>query len=96
MADTTTTAKNAPGQDGYNFSATAITAQDYQTIKSERDEMVKKQEQANNEFMYQHYSRLLKQLDLSYDKATRANIKLENRTRREAAKVKREARKAKR
>jgi hypothetical protein len=90
MADATTT------QEKYVFSPNTITAADYQTIKAEREEMVKKQQQAGNEFMFQHYARLLRQMDLSYDKATRANIRLETRTRREEAKKKRDTFKRKR
>jgi len=90
MADTTTTT-----QEKYVFSPNAITAQDYQTIKAEREEMVKKQLQAGNEFMYQHYARLLRQMDISYDKVTRANIRLETRTGREEAKKKRDTLKPK-
>jgi uncharacterized phage-like protein YoqJ len=83
MADTTTT--NQP----YNFSRNSISAADYQTIKAEREEMVKKQMAASNEFMFQHYDRLLRALDVSYEKATNANIILERKARREEGKKKR-------
>jgi uncharacterized phage-like protein YoqJ len=79
------------GAEGFTFSPNTITAQDYQTVVTEREEAAKKQLAASNEFMYQHYARLLKALDISYERATKANITLEKKQRREEAKQKREA-----
>jgi hypothetical protein len=74
----------------YNFSATTITPEHYQTITAEREELVKKQLAAGTEFMYQHYARLLRMMDVSYERATKANVVLERKTRREQARQKRE------
>ena len=91
MADNTTATAEK-----YNFSPNTITPQDYQTITAEREELVKKQLAANNEFLYQHYARLLRMMDLSYAKATHAHVKLESQARREQAKKKHERMKASR
>lgn len=52
---------------------------------------MKKQLAANNEFTFQHYARLLRDMDISYERATRANVVLERKARREEAKKWREA-----
>lgn len=87
MADT-----NAAPSSGtpYNFSPSTITSEDYLTIKTEREELLKKQLAATNEFMYQHYARLLRMVDVSYERATKANIVLERKARRQQAKQVRE------
>jgi uncharacterized phage-like protein YoqJ len=84
MADTNQT------NEKFNFSPNTISAADYTTIKAERDDLLKKQLAANNEFMFQHYARLLREIDKSYERATKANIILERKVRREEAKKKRD------
>ncbi len=74
----------------YSFSRNTISSQDYQTIKAEREDLLKKQLAASNEFMYQHYARLIRAADQSYERATKANIILERKQRREEAKKQRE------
>lgn len=88
MADTPTT----PGGKTTVFDASPnrISGEDYLTIKAEREEVVKKQLQAGNEFMYQHYARLLREMDKSYARATHANITLEKKQRRDEAKKRHE------
>lgn len=82
---------SSPSSQRYNFSPGTITGQDYQTIKSERDSFMQKQHAATNEFMFQHYARLLRALDVSYERATKAHIVLERKGRREEAKKKRDS-----
>lgn len=90
MADT----PNAP-QTGksanFDFSPNRLTADDYKLIMAQREEFVKQQLQASNEFMYQHYTRLLRAVEKSYERATKANIILERKQRREETKQRREA-----
>jgi hypothetical protein len=88
MADTPNaqTGKTA----GFDFSPNRITGDDYLTVKAEREEVQKKQLQAANEFMFQHYARLLRELDKSYARATEANITLEKKQRRDEAKKRHE------
>ena len=88
MADTPNT--NQP----YTFSKNTISGTDYQTVKTEREEFAKKQLAASNEFMFQHYARLLRAADASYERAAKANIVLERKARREEGKKKRETLKA--
>lgn len=75
----------------FDASPHRITGSDYLTIKAEREELQQKQLQAGNEFMYQHYARLLREMDKSYERATRANIILEKKQRHEEAKKRHEA-----
>lgn len=70
----------------FDPSPTRISGDDYLAIKAERDEITRKQQAASNEFMYQHYARLLRELDKSYERATKANIILEKKQRRDEAK----------
>jgi uncharacterized phage-like protein YoqJ len=84
-------AEPAKNTANFNFSPNTISGQDYLTIKAEREEFQKKQLDANNEFMFQHYARLLRVLDVSYERATKANIVLERKERRAQAKSKRQA-----
>lgn len=90
MADTAATNTNATSEK-YNFSPNTLTSQDYQTIVTEREDLVKKQLAANTEFMFQHYARLLRALDVSYERATKANVILERKQRRAQAKQRRES-----
>ena len=89
MADTPTTTSGKTTV--YDPSPSRISAEDYTTIKAEREEFQKKQLNAGNEFMYQHYTRILRQMDRSYERATKANIQLEKKQRREEAKQRHEA-----
>ena len=89
MADTPTTPAGRTA--GFDFSPNRITGDDYLTIKAEREDFLKKQLAAANEFMYQHYARLLRELDNSYERATKANIALEKKQRREEVKQRHEA-----
>ena len=84
MADT----PNTPGSKTIIFdpSPNHITGDDYLTIKTEREDVQKKLLNAGNEFMYQHYTRLLREMDKSYARATHANITLEKKQRRDEAK----------
>lgn len=86
MAESTAKATN----DNYSFSTNTISAEDYKAVQAERDEVVRKQLQANNEFMFQHYARLLRALDVSWERVTKANVILERKTRRAEAKKRRE------
>lgn len=88
MAESTTSnANNAK----YSFSTNTISAEDYKAVQAEREEIAKKQLAANNEFMFQHYARLLRALDVSWERVTKANVILERKTRREEAKKRRES-----
>jgi hypothetical protein len=89
MADSTTT-KPDP-KTVFNPSPNALSAEDYKTITQEREELVRKQLQAGNEFMHQHYERLIRAIDVSYERASRANLILEKRQRRATAKQRRES-----
>jgi hypothetical protein len=77
--------------DSFDFSPNRLSGDDYLTIKAERDEFAQKQLAAGNEFMYQHYTRLLREADRSYERAAKANIILERKQRREEAKQRRDA-----
>lgn len=74
----------------FNVSPNALSAADFQTITTEREELVRKQLAASNEFMHQHYERLIKAIDVSYERAHHANLILERRQRRATAKVRKE------
>ncbi|EFH90797.1 hypothetical protein [Ktedonobacter racemifer] len=87
MADST--APNATNAK-YSFSTSTISAEDYKAVQAEREEFAKKQLAANNEFMFQHYARILRALDISWERVTKANVILERKTRREEAKKRRE------
>ena len=87
MADT-------PNITEFDFAPGRISGDDYQIIATEREDFVKKQLAAGNEFMYQHYARLLREVEKSYERATKANIVLERKQRREESKKRREQLKA--
>lgn len=74
----------------FNASPNALSAADFQTITQEREELVRKQLQSGNEFMHQHYERLIKAADVSYERAAKANLILERRQRRATAKERKE------
>jgi uncharacterized phage-like protein YoqJ len=80
-----------PQTGGFDFSPNTISSQDFQTIQAEREDFQNKQLHASNEFMFQHYARLLRMLDVSYERASKANIVLERKERRRQAKQRREA-----
>ena len=94
MADQNTTPKANPA--AFNTSPNALSAADFQTISQEREELVRKQLAASNEFMHQHYERLIKAADVSYERASKANLILERRQRRETAKQRKESLRTKR
>lgn len=75
----------------YNFSTNTISAEDYRAVQAEREEFAKKQLAANNEFMFQHYARLLRDMDVSWERVTKANVILERKQRRAQAKQRRES-----
>lgn len=87
MADT-------PDITRFDFAPGRISGDDYQTIAAEREDLVKKQLATGNEFMYQHYARLLREVEKSYERATKANIVLERKQRRDEAKKRRDSLKA--
>jgi prophage DNA circulation protein len=93
MADQTTPKPNTTAV--FNTSPNALSAEDYKTITQEREELVRKQLAASNEFMHQHYERLIKAADVSYERASKANLILERRQRRETAKQRKESLRAK-
>jgi hypothetical protein len=68
-----------------------ISAASYQVIRDEREAFQHKQLDADCEFMYQHYERLLRALEVSFERATNANLRLERQERRKGAKERREA-----
>ncbi len=72
------------------MSTQAITAQEYQALLNERNDLITKRDAADSEFMYQHYRRMLDVMDKDYERATRLNIQMEKREDREKGKVKRE------
>jgi hypothetical protein len=75
----------------YNPSPNALSTQDYQTIQAEREDLVKKQLAAPNEFMHLHYERLLRTIEVSFERATKANLILERKQRRATAKQRKES-----
>jgi hypothetical protein len=87
MADN---AKQTTGEK-YNFSSSAITPQDYQTVQAEKEEFEKKQLAANNEFMFQHYARILRAMDVTAEKVAKAKVILDKKERRVRAKQKRDS-----
>lgn len=93
MADTPSNAQ-AGKSANFDFSPNRLTADDYKLILAQREEFVKLQLNASNEFMYQHYTRLLRVVEKSYERATKANIILERKQRREESKQRRETLKA--
>jgi hypothetical protein len=89
LADTPTP---SPGKtEGFDFSPNHLTAEDYKVILAQREEFVKQQLAASNEFMYQHYTRLIRAVEKSYERATKANIVLERKQRRTETNRRREA-----
>jgi len=75
----------------FNASPNALSAADFQTITTEREDLVRTQLQAGNEFMHQHYERLIKAIDVSYERASKANLLLERRQRRATAKQRKDS-----
>lgn len=65
---------------------TAITLEDYDTIHQEKEQFEQLLLQASGEFMYQHYNRILRSIDVSLERAAQAKVKLEQRERRQKAK----------
>lgn len=74
----------------FNSSRNALSAEDFKKIVEEREELMRQQLAASNEFMYRHYERLIRAINISYERATHANLIQENKQRRAAAKERRE------
>lgn len=93
MADQTTPKPQgtSAGQGAFNFSPNTITPQDYQKVKEQLEDFKKQQLSADNEFMYQHYSRLIRAANESYTRATKANVVWENKQHRAEAKKRKES-----
>ena len=68
-----------------------ISAANYETIRQERETFKQKQLDADCEFLYQHYERILHAIEVSFERATNANLRLERQERRKVAKERREA-----
>jgi hypothetical protein len=88
MADTQKPA--TPTTTTFNTSPNALSAADFQTITTEREGLITQQLAASNEFMHQHYERLIKAADISFERASKANLILERRQRRATAKERKE------
>jgi hypothetical protein len=65
---------------------TAITQEDYDTIHKEKEQFEQLLLQARGEFMYQHYNRILRAIDVSLERAAKAKVRLERKERRQKAK----------
>ncbi|HLI09362.1 MAG TPA: hypothetical protein VKV40_22560 [Ktedonobacteraceae bacterium] len=65
---------------------TAITLEDYDTIHKEKEQFQQLLLQARGEFMYQHYNRLLRALEVSLERAAKVKVRLERQERRKVAK----------
>ena len=74
-----------------------ISGEEYTAIMNERAELKKKLDAAaeGSEFLTNHYTRLLRACEVSYERASNANIILERQQQRAELKVKKEALKAK-
>lgn len=59
---------------GFNLNPTQLTQEEYDAIKAEHQEFLRKQEQASCEFMWQHYKRILRDLDKSIARGSQAVI----------------------
>ena len=68
-----------------------ISAKEYSQFLAERDRVQQAMNSAESEFMFQTYRAMHRVLNRRYETATKLNIKLENRTINEKAKVKRES-----
>ena len=75
----------------YDANPNRISANDFTAIREEREAFQQKQVAASGEFMYQHYERILRAMEISFERATNANLRLERSERRKAAKERREA-----
>ncbi len=84
------TVKTLDSERGKPMPSQSITAQEYQALLTERNDLIAKRDAADSEFMYQHYRRMLDVMDADYEKATRLNIQMEKREDREKSKAKRE------
>ncbi len=66
-----------------------ITSTEYQQFLAERDRIAKAMKDAESEFMFQTYKKLLAVLNRRYEAAIKLNIVMENRAIREVAQEKR-------
>lgn len=94
MADPKQTGPKAPSV-GYNPKPNQITATHYQQVVKEKEELTQKQLDADCEFMWQYYNRLLLVVDKTLERASKANAIIERRSRKEQAEAKRAAAKSK-
>ena len=76
---------------GFNPNPNQLTTAEYQLIVKEKEELTQKQLDAGCEFMWQHYDRLLRVIDKTLERGTRANLAAERRVRKEQADAKRVA-----
>jgi hypothetical protein len=76
---------------GYDPNPNRITVEEYQQIMKEKEELTQKQLDANCEFMWQHYNRMLRALDQTIERGAHINQLAERRVRKEQAKAKRAA-----
>lgn len=67
-------------------SSTAITLEDYDTLHKEKEQFEQLLLGARGEFMYQHYNRILRAIDVSLERAAKVKVKLERQERRLKAK----------
>ena len=93
MADQKPTGSKTTGTNagGFNPKPNQISTAEYQVLVKEKEELTQKQLDAGCEFMWQHYDRLLRVIDKTLERGTRANLVAERRARKEQADAKREA-----
>ncbi len=92
MADPKPTPTPAPAAGsatlGFDFSM-RITPANYATLEKERDEINARQLEAPNEFMFQHYNRLLREINESLLKASGVKVALDKKAQRVEAQKRR-------
>lgn len=75
----------------FNFSANSISPADYQKVKDQLESFKRDQLGADNEFMYQHFGRLIRAAKESYERAAKANVVWEDKQHRAEAKKRKES-----
>ena len=83
-------AANKSTNHGFNPKPNEISTEEYQVIVAEQQTFEQKQLDAGSEFMWQHYNRLLRTIDESLARATRANLAAKRKERKEKALTKRQ------
>jgi hypothetical protein len=70
-----------------------INGDEYTLVMNDRQDLKQKLEAAsgNSDFLYTHYTRMLRACELSYQQAVKSNIVLERKDLRKTVKAKREA-----